>query len=135
MNHISHFLECYLAQVPGGRPAVVSWNAGIHDMARGQECDSLSLPQCSSLDLTQIDTRPSFDRRWLSLADYTALMTDVSRRLVAAADAVVFATTTPVPTNRSHPTTPAVPEGILDTSVAAYNLAASEVCMQQRQPG
>ncbi len=54
-------------------------------------------------------------------------MTDVSRRLVAAADKVLFATTTPVPTNRSHPTTSAVPEGILDTSVAKYNVAAAEV--------
>jgi hypothetical protein len=54
-------------------------------------------------------------------------MTDVSRRLVAAADKVYWVSTTPVPTNRSHPTTPAVPEGILDTSVAAYNVAAAEV--------
>lgn len=54
-------------------------------------------------------------------------MTDVSRRLVATADKVFFVTTTPVPTNRSHPTTPSVPEGILDASVATYNVAAAEV--------
>ena len=38
MNKISHFLDCFLAQVPGHRPAVVTFNAGIHDLAQGQEC-------------------------------------------------------------------------------------------------
>ena len=39
-NNIIHNLDCYLQQA-GGRPAVVTFNAGIHDLARGQEWLSL----------------------------------------------------------------------------------------------
>lgn len=78
---------------------MVTFNAGIHDLARGQE--------------------------WLSLQDYAALMDDVTERLVAVAgQSVVFVTTTPVPTNASDPSTAACPEGILDRDVVAYNAAA-----------
>lgn len=98
MNKISHDLDCFLGQIPASRPAVVTFNAGIHDLARGQE--------------------------WLSLEDYSTLMANVTERLAAAADRVIFVTTTPVPTNNSHPMTPAVPEGILDIDVVKYNNAA-----------
>ena len=102
MNEVSHYLECFLAQIPTPqRPAVVTFNAGIHDLARGQE--------------------------WLSLKDYSTLMADVTQRLAVAADRVIFITTTPVPTNASHPMTPAVPEGILDTDVVKYNNAATSL--------
>ena len=103
MNKVSHQLDCFLSQLRR-RPAVVTFNAGIHDLARGQE--------------------------WLSLADYSALMANVTARLVAAADHVVFATTTPVPSNASSPSTAACPEGILDRDVIAYNAAATAIAEQ-----
>jgi hypothetical protein len=111
MNKISHDLQCFLEQLPApadavrARASVVTFNAGIHDMARGQE--------------------------WLSLADYAALMKGVSARLArAAAGRVIFVTTTPVPSNLSHPTTAAVPEGILEEDVLRYNAAATAVAKQ-----
>jgi hypothetical protein len=71
---------------------VVTVNAGIHDLARGQE--------------------------WLSLRDYEALLSDVMARVVVPADCVIFVTTTPVPSNKTDPNgTATCPEGILEKDV------------------
>ena len=105
INKISHDLDCFLSQVRGSRPSVVTVNAGIHDLARGQE--------------------------WLSLRDYEALLSDVMARLVVAADRVIFVTTTPVPSNKTDPNgTAACPEGILEKDVQRYNSAAAAVAHQ-----
>lgn len=99
-NNIAHRLDCYLDQV-GNSPDVVTFNAGIHDLARGQE--------------------------WLSLVAYKALIANVTTRLVATKARVIFATTTPVPTNGTNPLSPACPEGIVDADVRAYNAAAAAI--------
>jgi hypothetical protein len=84
---------------------VVTVNAGIHDLARGQE--------------------------WLSLRDYEALLSDVMARVVVAADRVIFVTTTPVPSNKTDPNgTAACPEGILEKDVQRYNRAAAAIAHQ-----
>ena len=90
-NHLLHNVHCYLRQQPQagagagarvGAPAwdVVTFNAGIHDLARGQE--------------------------FLDLPAYIALMTNVTAVLTAAARRVVLVTTTPVPSNATDKTSP-----------------------------
>eukprot|EP01052_Picozoa_sp_SAG31_P002673 SAG31_NODE_96_length_25743_cov_56.175948_3_plen_518_part_00 len=122
-NKIAHDLDCFLGQVcctpffdyivflcpalvrlycfqvpNGGRPSVVSYNAGIHDLAAGQE--------------------------WLSPLLYSEMMRNITRRLVATRARVLLVTTTPVPTTAGDPTLPACPEGILDSEVIEYNSRA-----------
>ena len=100
-NKIAHSLDCFLAQVSGSKhsskPSVVTVNAGIHDLARGQE--------------------------WISLPFYAALMRNITARLVATGARVLLVTTTPVPTNATDPSQPACPEGILERDVLTYNAA------------
>ena len=75
--------------------------AGIHDLARGQE--------------------------WLSPTAYSALVTDISAQLATTGARVIFATTTPIPTNGTDARQPSCPEGILDSGVVAYNKARPSV--------
>jgi len=95
-NNIAHRLHCYL-QAAGSPLDVVTFNAGIHDLARGQE--------------------------WLSLLDYTSLIANISRVLKGASKRAIFVTTTPVPTNSSNAALPSCPEGIIDSDVQRYNHA------------
>lgn len=97
-NNIVHRLPCFLRDTFPSRPDVVTFNAGIHDLARGQE--------------------------WLSLEVYAALMANISTALQTTAHRVILVTTTPVPTNASDPSQPACPEGILESDVRRYNAAA-----------
>eukprot|EP00037_Helgoeca_nana_P034763 m.422693 g.422693 ORF g.422693 m.422693 type:complete len:396 (-) comp38443_c0_seq1:173-1360(-) len=101
-NNIAHSLDCYLRQLPEA-PDVVTFNAGIHDLALGQE--------------------------WLSLTVYKTLIASITARLVATKARVIFVTTTPVPTNGTDATVPSCPEGIIDTDVVAYNTAASAIAL------
>ena len=96
-NRIAHSLDCWLAGAPRA-PDVITVNAGIHDLARGQE--------------------------WLPEAAYAELMGRSVQRLVGTGAHVLVVATTPVPTNATHPDQPACPEGILDSEVRAYNAVA-----------
>jgi hypothetical protein len=99
INKIQHQLECWLGS---NSFDVITFNAGIHDLAKGQE--------------------------WLSLQVYTSLMRTVSNTVAAAAKhgGCYFVTTTPVPTNSTDPTgASACPEGIIETELRRYNAAAS----------
>ena len=100
INKIAHYLNCFLGQIPAG-PSVVTLNAGIHDLARGQE--------------------------WISMPLYTTLLTNVTRRLVATGTKLLLVTTTPVPTNATDSLQPSCPEGILERDVIAYNTAMTEI--------
>eukprot|EP00041_Stephanoeca_diplocostata_P008712 m.128776 g.128776 ORF g.128776 m.128776 type:complete len:441 (-) comp17446_c0_seq1:1303-2625(-) len=100
-NNIAHNLDCYLAQV--NNVSVITYNAGIHDLARGQE--------------------------FLTASAYATLMTNITQRLVATKAAVLFVSTTPVPTNATDPLSPSVPEGILDADVRAYNKIATDIAV------
>jgi hypothetical protein len=98
-NSVAHSIECYLNAIGGVGPGdVVTWNAGIHELARGQE--------------------------WLPVDAYAALVNNVSATLARTGATFYFVTTTPVPTNRTDPTQPACPEGILDADVVRYNHVA-----------
>ena len=100
-NKIAHFLDCFLGQVSASKPSVVTVNAGVHDLARGQE--------------------------WISLPFYTTLMRNITARLVATGARVLLVTTTPVPVNATDPSQPSCPEGILERDVLAYNAVMIEI--------
>lgn len=102
-NNVAHELPCYLRAVVARPPAVITWNAGIHDLALGQE--------------------------WLSLDAYTEMVTNVSVVLAATTATIIFVTTTPVPTNSSDASQPSCPEGILDEGVRQYNAAAAAIAV------
>lgn len=102
-NNIAHRLPCYLQAARAQPPTVVTWNSGIHDLALGQE--------------------------WLSLDAYRDMVTNVSMQLAATAAAIIFVTTTPVPTNGSDALAPSCPEGIVDQRVLQYNAAAAAIAV------
>ena len=78
-----------------------AWKISLHDLARDQEL--------------------------LTVADYTALMENVTDQLVATGARLLWVSTTPVPTNKTDPSSSLVEPPRFNSDVVAFNAAAAKI--------